>query len=395
MSTRQKVFILCFFLILVVSCGEKIVELGDPNFDGNSNTNDEETDDSLFTDNDSPITTDDDSPITTDDDSPLTDNDSPVTDNDSPLPDDDSPLTDDDVITCTENDYRCNTEKTWVQKCVGGNWTNDADCTAPLKMCVEDAGTFSCEDLTCVPETTYCKTGDVYTCDSDGMGDAVTEDCTNTQYCDDSSTPNFPAICADQVCTPDADYCDSDILKTCDDIGSGGTTKKDCTTDGGTCDAGLLDCVYVGELGADDVSSKYNTGRGNIIEMKVDATLVEFSHKLNFTGNMNLSWYIYESSDNSSYYNKIFSKSLVVNGEGDKFYSSGSISIELKNGKKYAFYFSWSDRADMYAGVVDYPFDLGFADGYRGFGSLSNPDNEQVVPSINGAAYTQRYYVIY
>jgi len=328
--------------IFLASCQGKLVQLtATPDFgDGDNNKNDG---DAVLTDSDSPLT---------DDDSPLTDNDSPLTDDDSPLTDDDdSPVTDEDEVPdeigveCEpEGEKKCNGAKTSILECIDGAWETNETCENN-ETCDDTREAILCAPHICVPATTYCKLGNVYTCANDGLSEEMTEDCTATQYCDDSSTPNFPAICVDQVCTPNELYCDANALKECNAQGSASSTVKECGT--GVCDETLENCVFTGEVGGTENFDR--TGqRGNFFDCTKSVKVIEFAQELEYAGSKNLSWAIYEAEGNSTTYNRIFIKTATVTGTGRSYYSTGNISVNLVSGKKYIFITSWDGSIKLY-----------------------------------------------
>jgi hypothetical protein len=383
-------------IFILISCGQKTVTFTDP--DKKPKTDD----DAIVTDDDTTDDTTDDSPLTDDDDPPLTDNDSPLTDDDDPpLPDDDSPVTDNDEIPdddeypdeigvdCEpDGEKKCNGPKTSILECAEGIWVTNQTCENN-ETCDDTREAILCAPHICVPATTYCKLGNVYTCDSDGLSEEMTEDCTATQYCDDSSAPNFPAICVDMVCTPDELYCDGNVLKECDGIGSGGTVEKDCNPDG-VCDIGLENCVYTGELGGDTGATRSNTGRGNFFDCTKDVTIVEFSHRLNFTGDRDITFSIFEDANDNDTYQKIFSETSTINGDGDRFYSTGAISVNLVSGRKYIFATSWTGSVEMFGGG-SHPVNVGFGESTKGIGTVDYSSEELVDPASTAAVFTQKF----
>ena len=252
-------------------------------------------------------------------------------------------------------------------------------------MCVDDFGSFSCKDLNCEPGTKICQTEDVYVCAEDGMSNILSKNCTDSQYCDDTIDP---VDCKDMVCVPDEDYCDSDILKTCNSVGSGGTTLKDCTTDGGVCDGGLLDCVYVGEIGG-TVSFSSTGRRGNFFNCTKDVTVVEFAQGFDLFDSTDLTWVIYEDANGDNTYQKIFDKTETVSSNGKGHYSTGTIFINIKSGRKYLFVTVWSgSRTFLHGG--SHPVDMGFGSSFAGYIGNSSIENELVNPYQTTNIYNQQ-----
>ena len=365
-------------VFIIAACGEKKVTFKDPDLtDKDQATNDDDSSD------DTPVT---------DHDSPVTDNDSPVTDNDSPLTDDDSPLPDDNEtpdeigVDCEpEGVKKCDGSKSSILECSEGAWITNQICESD-ETCDDTREAILCAPHICVPATTYCKMGNVYTCANDGLSEEMTTDCTATQYCDDTSDP---ATCKDQVCTPDELYCDGNVLKECNGIGSGGTVEKDCDPDG-ECDEGLENCVYTGEVGG--TFSFDRTGqRGNFFDCTKNVEVIEFAHELEYTGGKDLSWAIYEAEGNSTTYSRIFIKSAATTGTGKAYYSTGTISVNLVSGRKYIFITAWTGTIKVYydnnPSTAD-PIMVGFGSTEAGH-SISN--NSLPDSYINPA----RYEIVY
>lgn len=338
-------FLILFIAVfLFVACGTKTVELGNPDFPDNNAAAD---DDNTLSDSDSQIDPDGDSNIPDSDSAIDPDDDTTLPDNDSVIdPDDDSTvIPDDDIVTeCTIGEKKCDDTLDNVLECnVSHEWISVEDCSAPLKMCVENpADNFFCEDLVCEPGVKFCKNEDLYTCNTDGQGDTLAQNCSDTQYCNTVSL-----TCEDMVCDPDQLFCDGNVLKTCNGNGSDSTVSKDCGT--GICDEVLENCVYTNEVGG--TSSFDRTGqRGNFFDCNKNVKVVEFAQELEYTGSKDLSWAIYEAEGSSTTYNRIFIKNESTTGTGKAYYSTGAISVNLVSGKKYIFATAWNGTVKVYYG---------------------------------------------
>jgi hypothetical protein len=185
------------------------------------------------------------------------------------------------------------------------------------------------------------------------------------------------------VCTPEELYCDANVLRKCDNIGSGGSVEKDCNPDG-VCDLGLEDCVYTGEVGG--TSSFDRTGqRGNFFDCSKNVKVIEFSQQLEYTGNKDLSWAIYEAEGNSTTYSRIFIKSATTTGTGKAYYSTDTISVNLVSGKKYIFAIGWSGTSKVYYGYNTAVVGFGEAVNAHSLGSpsmaesLTNPAKYDII----------------
>lgn len=360
----KKILILLVFLMISVACGSKTVEIGDPDFSDNESNADTDTaadSDGVVPDDDSVIIPDDDSTVDPDDDSTV-------------IPDDDT------VVFCVVGEKKCDDDKQNVLECdATQNWIVSEDCTDPLKMCVENpVGTFYCDTLTCEPGVKFCKNEDVYTCNEDGKNNVLSTNCTDLQYCD---TTTNPVSCQDMICDPDQLFCDGNVLSRCNSNGGGASIVENCATNEAVCDNGLKECVYTGELGG--VYKFDRTGkRGNFFNCTKDVTVVSFAQEFEFSGSKNLSWEIFEDTDNDNIYQRIFVKSSSVTGTGKLYYSTGNISVELKNGSRYIFIASWNDTITViyHSDTVTLsPVNVGFGTSFAGFSS--GPDTSETISS--------------
>ena len=386
----KKIFIISVLLLFTIACGKKTVELGNPDFPDNESAGDADTTDTdadtendsdideIIADNDTTVDPDDDTIVDPDDDSTI-------------IPDDDSTITpDEDTVTeCTIGEQKCDATLDNVLECnVAHAWVSVEDCSDPLKMCVENpVGTFYCDTLICEPGVKFCKNEDVYTCNADGKTDVLSTNCTDLQYCDNAVDP---VICSDMVCDPSETYCDVNILKECAANGGSSTTVKDCSSDSGVCDDTLNNCVYTGNTGGDTTNSNKTGKRGNFFDCTKNVKVVEFAQRFNFTGDKDLTWTIYEAEGNSTTYTRIFIKTSNVTGVGDSQYSTGSISVNLMNGKKYIFVTAWAGQISFYDNGANHPIDVGFGSSTNGFSSNTDLPEQLVNPSGFNFVYNQR-----
>lgn len=347
---------ICFLSIFLVACSAQTVSLGDPVFSDKESTTDTEVsidDDSIvYTDDDSMVITDEDSVVIIDDDIII------IQDDDTVINPDLDEVPDEIGVECEpEQSQKCDANKTHVLECISGQWEATVDCTDPLKMCVEAEDAPYCKDLNCVPGTKTCISEDVYTCSEDGMTGILSKNCTDTQYCDEKADP---VDCKDMICVPNENFCETNILKECNEEGSASSTLKECGT--GVCDETLENCVYTGEVGG--TFSFDRTGqRGNFFDCSKNVKVIEFSQQLEYTGNKDLSWAIYEAEGNSTTYSRIFIKSATTTGTGKAYYSTGTISVNLVSGKKYIFVTAWSGTTKVHYGsnpASSEPIQIGF-----------------------------------
>ncbi|HNW81649.1 MAG TPA: hypothetical protein PKG52_02040 [bacterium] len=375
----KKILILFIMMIISVACGTKTVEIGNPDFTDNEaagdvDAQDDSDIDEVFSDDDSVINPDNDSVIDPDEDAVI-------------VPDDDSAVVpDDDTVTgCTIGEKKCDNTLDNVLECnVAHEWISVEDCSDPLKMCVENpVGTFYCDTLTCEPDTKFCKNEDVYTCNADGKTDVLSTNCTDLQYCD---TTTVPVSCHDMICDPNELFCDSNVLKLCSSNGGGSTVSKDCGT--GVCDGTLKDCVYTGDLGGTGNTARDTQKRGNFFNCTKNVKVVEFAQGFNLSANTDLTWAIYEAEGVSTTYKKIFSKTATVTSKGSALYSTGAISVDLKNGNKYLFVTAWTGSRIFIDGGT-HPVEMGFGTSFAGHSGDNLTPNEMTNPAENIYVFKQ------
>jgi hypothetical protein len=165
-----------------------------------------------------------------------------------------------DEVGCDGNTTRqCNAEgSAWVD---GIECDNDHACYAGL-----------CLSIICDPNTSYCKgalgSQDVYTCNTTGTTEQITDNCTSYEYCGPDPDTNAPT-CLSQECTPgDQFLCFGNVAGTCADDGSGlENGGTDCDLTGEACFAGSCDtkvCNSPETLHCDDVANaaRYCTDNG-------------------------------------------------------------------------------------------------------------------------------------
>lgn len=375
-------FMTIFFVFLsffVVSCGKSAVTLPEKEDEHSVSDDDsgkekqDETADSDFQDEDEV-----DNPFIPDGDSEVPD------DDETEVPDEAKPECD------VEGSLKCNVDKDAVLECVDGQWETKKACSGD-ETCDDSIDPVSCASHVCSPGTTYCKEGNVYTCATDGLSEEMTEECGETQYCDDSSAPNFPPICADQVCVPGEKSCDGDNVVVCNDEGSGTELSVDCVSDGGVCDEDLDKCVYTDEVGGTATAgSGTNRVRGVYYSCDKNAELINIEMYLDPSAG-NIRYLVYEQSGATGNYVKIFDELVSVTAEGEKFYSSGSVSIELHSGNNYLIAAGWEQTTGYYSGSGTFPNDVSFGSAFKGFifNSAATPGDEIPYNSVN-YEYNQR-----
>ncbi|MGI6393702.1 MAG: hypothetical protein ACOX2F_03050 [bacterium] len=263
---------------------------------------------------------------------------------------------------CINGTKKCSDTKKQVLECIDEKWEKMEDCSGPLSMCVEEGENAFCKDLHCVPGTTTCQNDDIYRCNSDGMGFTFIKECNPDEYCNDA---NDPTQCSPKVCPSAQVYCEDNELRECNEKGSAFAVIKACGE--GVCDAGLKECVFTGEMGGNSLGPDRTGKRGNFFNCTKDVEVVEFSQRFSFTGSKEISWTIYEAEGNSTNYTRIFLKTATVTGTGDAQYSTGKISVNLVDGKKYLFAVGWSGKIGLYDNGSKHPIDVGFGTSFLGY----------------------------
>jgi hypothetical protein len=95
-----------------------------------------------------------------------------------------------------------------------------------------------CKDVTCVPNSTFCRNGSVSTCNGDGSTSTPTAHCTVDQFCLEKDDT---AMCSATACSPGDPICTGNVATSCLTDGSGpkpggtdcGKSKQSCYS--GTC----------------------------------------------------------------------------------------------------------------------------------------------------------------
>jgi hypothetical protein len=120
---------------------------------------------------------------------------------------------------------------------LGTGWDQSGtDCASSNQTCVSG----SCATQTCVASSTFCKGGNVFTCDANGVSSVLSEKCNPAFYhCATYYYSPNTAYCASNSCTPGTQVCNGNTLTKCNADGSGyepgGTAcgaDKVCTASG-------------------------------------------------------------------------------------------------------------------------------------------------------------------
>ncbi|MGI6393405.1 MAG: hypothetical protein ACOX2F_01510 [bacterium] len=197
------------------------------------------------------------------------------------------------------------------------------------------------------------------------------------------------------ICTPYEINCNGNTLETCNSEGTF-LAEKDCSTLGGAtgvCEEPIKNCLYTGSLGGTSSSSGRSGRRGNFFDCEKDVTVVEFAQRFNLSNSATLIWGIYETEGSSSSYTRIFSQTQNMGSDGVGYYSSGTIDVKLKAGKKYLFFVDWSTgttRSISFYTGGSHPVDLGFGKSTNGYNTNHGTPGETLTPSTNNYVYTQR-----
>jgi hypothetical protein len=93
-----------------------------------------------------------------------------------------------------------------------------------------------CKDVTCVPNSTFCRNGSVSTCSGDGSTSTPTQHCTTDQFCLEKDDT---AMCSATACSPGDKICAGNLATSCLADGSGPKPDgTDCTTAKQSCYSG-------------------------------------------------------------------------------------------------------------------------------------------------------------
>ena len=229
----------------------------------------------------------------------------------------------------------------------GADGDMDADADTDV-----DAGTDA--GVICKPLEKYCEDNKVKLCRVDGKAIVDFQICSENEYCDETSIE-----CKEKVCEPGMPTCLQDYAHVCNDAGTGFVASyTDCKLENKVCENG--DCItapdnVVDELGGNStVFSGADRMRGMVILCDRDRILTEIEFYLNFTGSETLQWVVYESPpppvDNLDDYIKILDQEIKIKGEGEAYYSSGPVSVKLKEWRRYAIGVAFKNKVSYYSG---------------------------------------------
>src|SRR5450432_3493468 len=193
---------------------------------------------------------------------------------------------------CTPGALSCDGSKVRICNDAGSDFEPKQTCSVS-QTCNDGA----CQDIACVPNTTFCAAGGVWTCGSDGTTSTLAQHCTADQFClekdrvatcnatacfagdamcvgnvatqckPDGSGPKaggddcaqttqtcYSGECRDLLCTPGQKLCDGSSAYLCADGGTSRILLATCTADescdpaSGTCQTRVCD---PGKLGCD------------------------------------------------------------------------------------------------------------------------------------------------
>lgn len=113
---------------------------------------------------------------------------------------------------CTEGARVC--EGLNVKVCGADGKQTVAETCMPPQGCAEGA----CVATACVPNTRFCRDGQVYQCDSQGAGSTLDESCSSSEFCLEE---DGNAECSDTACSANEPMCDDTIATVCQPDGSG------------------------------------------------------------------------------------------------------------------------------------------------------------------------------
>ncbi|MEO7032643.1 MAG: hypothetical protein ABI548_02345 [Polyangiaceae bacterium] len=115
--------------------------------------------------------------------------------------------------------------------------TSTGGCTANEDCATGVCSDGTCQEVVCVPNTTYCANQAVSVCSPDGTLQGVTQHCAAGQYCLEKAGM---ASCSPTVCFPGDPMCVGNVATACQPDGSGPKTGgTDCAKSNQLCYAGL------------------------------------------------------------------------------------------------------------------------------------------------------------
>jgi len=135
---------------------------------------------------------------------------------------------------CDPGKLGCDSSRVATCNELGTGWDQSGqDCAGSSQICLNGA----CQSPTCVANSSFCKDGNVYLCDSTGVSATLSQTCSSYYYhCAVYGTNS--AYCAYNACTPGAAVCSGNVATKCNADGSGyDANGTDCGTDQ-LCSAG-------------------------------------------------------------------------------------------------------------------------------------------------------------
>lgn len=115
-----------------------------------------------------------------------------------------------------------------------GHSTIEKTCLPP-EVCADA----ECKPIVCVPDTEFCKAGEIRECGGDGTSSALVKTCLATEFC---TVDDGVVGCSPTVCTPYEPLCVGSVATACRSDGSGAKPGgQDCSAIAKACNNG--ECV--------------------------------------------------------------------------------------------------------------------------------------------------------
>ncbi len=131
--------------------------------------------------------------------------------------------------------------------------------------------------------------------------------------------------------------------------------------------------------------------RGNIYQATTRTVLTKIEPYLNFTGERQLDYVVFQADDPNGEFAKVFSYVTSQAGTGEAFYSSGPIGVRLTPGKFYFVAVGWNGgNVTFYRNNDAVPTPVSFGQQIQGAGWGSYPVGVLLLPDLYSGDYYQR-----
>jgi hypothetical protein len=199
------------------------------------------------------------------------------------------------------------------------------------------------------------------------------------------------------TCTPNSPVCAGELATVCNSAGSGyqpGGT--DCYLAGKVCAFGACHDSFADTVGSIPATtgSGFNIMRLNVYRVNKPRTLSQIEAYLTITGATELVWMIYEGTNATGTYARVFSKVTPASVGPAGYVSSGPIVVSLRANRYYAIGQAWVGGVTYHYNTGALPETVSFgqrtssvADGAPGFPPVAQPT---ISVFQSSTAYPQR-----